>query len=709
MAGKSRRSKKSKKSPAAANARRNAAAMGKKARRSRSSARARSHERDLGNAAEYTFSGSGSAFGFAVPADGGEDLFIPPQLTMGAMHGDKVLVRRIREGERFFGKGNEGEVVEIVARGCTEVVGTLHRAGDMIYVAPDEKKIGAAVEVEDSVCDIADGDKVRVRIDAYPDEYRRRQYVRRRRFAGNDGTPEAVAAGCVIANYGSAETKDANYRAILDAAGIPQVFGDPVIAEAERAAEEVLLPNGRLDLRGDIIFTIDGAGAKDLDDAISLKPDGDGYILGVHIADVSHYVKANGEVDREAFSRGTSVYFVDKVVPMLPEVLSNGCCSLNAGEDKYALSAIMTLDADGEIVSAKFAKTIIRSAVRGVYSEVNNVLAHGEESEYFEKYSAVYSTLTLMEKLYRVLDARARKKGAMELDSREAEILLGEDGMPCEIRARERGTAERLIEQFMLRANVAAATFLRDHGVSGVYRIHEDPSPEKMGALAIFCHNMGLDVSGICSISDGAVAEPVHNVTPAKLSAVLDEAKEAGIGDIVSGVMLRSLMKAKYAPMPSPHFGLAEPLYCHFTSPIRRYPDLFVHRAISAVLEGGGSIPGSAEAAENATATEIRAVNAERAIEDLYMALYMRERIGEEFPAIITSVTGFGIFAETDELCEGLIPASTLGDDYTVNEAMYTATVRRDGQVHKFALGDRIKIRVTDASPALGKVTFAMV
>lgn len=707
MSGKSRdkrNAKKSRKSPSAANARRNAAAMGKKGRR-RSAERART--RGLAEASEYKFSGSGAAFGFAVPSDGGEDLFIPPRLTMGAMHGDLVRVRRIREGERFFGKGNEGEVVEIISRGTTEVVGTLHRAGNMIYVSPDEKKIGA-VEVEDSVCDISDGDKVRVRIDAYPDEYRRRQYVRRRRFDSRGDLPEAVAAGCVVTNYGSSETKDANYRAILDAAGIPQVFGDGVLSEAERAAGEALTPDARLDLRQEIIFTIDGAGAKDHDDAISLKPNGDGYILGVHIADVSHYVRADGEVDREAFLRGTSVYFVDKVVPMLPEVLSNGCCSLNAGEDKYALSAIMTLDTDGEITSAKFAKSIIKSSVRGVYTEVNDVLARGEGSEYFGKYRAVYDTLTLMEKVYRILDARAKKMGAMELDSREAEILLGEDGMPCDIKARERGTAERLIEQFMLRANVAAATFMRDRAISGVYRIHENPSPEKMQALAVFCHNMGLDVSGICKIEGGEAVSPANGVTPAVLSAVLDEAKEKGIGEVVSGVMLRSLMKAKYAPVPSPHFGLAEPLYCHFTSPIRRYPDLFVHRAISAALEGRGSITGSAEAAENSTATEIRAVNAERAIEDLYIALYMRERIGEQFDAVITSVTGFGIFAETDGLCEGLIPASTLGDSYTVNEAVYTATVRRGGKVRTLAIGDRIHIRVTDASPALGSVTFAM-
>ena len=655
------------------------------------------------------FSGSGSAFGFARPADGvGDDMFIPPAFTCGAMHGDLIRVRRLIPGDRGFGKGNECEVTQILERKCLYIVGTFRIIDDMPLVIPDEKKLGQAAEILYTECDIREGDKVKLKITLYPEEYRNQHYVRRRKHRHRFSDIEITVAGEVVANYGDGESRSANYEAILDMSGIPRHFPESVLAEADSVATEALSADGRLDLRDSVIFTIDGAGAKDLDDAISISRRGDGYTLGVHIADVSHYVRKGGTIDTEALSRGTSVYFVDKVVPMLPEVLSNGCCSLNADEDKYALSAFIDLDRTGEMESYSFAKTIIRSAVRGVYSEINDVLDKGASSAFAEKYAPVMESLSVMEELYRILQRRSRNRGALDLDGDEAMILLDGEGTPVEIIPRTRGVAERIIEQFMLRANVAAASFLKESGRSGVYRIHEEPAADKMQNFAVFAHNMGLDVKDICRMSaDGAEAK--SGITPAMLSGILAQAKDKDIGEPVSGVLLRSLMKAKYSPAPALHFGLAEELYCHFTSPIRRYPDLFVHRSITAAIEGNPDIHGSGEAAQRSTDTEIRAVEAERAIESMYMALYMSGHIGEEYDATVTSVTSFGIFARTDNLCEGLIPSAALGEVLSFNDKALTVTVRFGGAVHVLHLGDRIRIRVVSASVSTGKVEFEMV
>lgn len=662
-----------------------------------------------GKTYECIYSGTGSAFGFAKPVSenyAGEDFFIPPKLTGGAVNGDEVLVRQLLPGEYGFGKGNEGAVIEITKRRITDILGVLRSIGDVLYVIPDDRKDGKAIEVTGSNFKVSEGDKVRLKITIFPDEYRRLPHVRRK-FEKSGELIEAYCGGEIIASYGPADTKSANYKAILDMAGIPQIFPKEALDEANSAAEAPLNNEGRLDLRDQIIFTIDGEDAKDLDDAISISRSGDEYLLGVHIADVSHYVSAGGAVDREAMSRGTSVYFVDKVVPMLPEILSNGCCSLNAGEDKYALSAVMQIDSHGEIVSSRFSKSIIRSVVRGVYSEVNDILGNGITSAYAEKYKVVIPSLEIMAELYHILDKRSRERGALDLDGDEAVILLDKDGMPESIMPRSRGMAERLIEQFMLRANVAAASFLKNSGRSGVYRIHEEPAAEKMQSFAIFAHNMGLDVGGICRLC-GESAEVYNKITPSALSEILEQAKEKGIGEAVSGVLLRSLMKARYSPAPSMHFGLAEELYCHFTSPIRRYPDLFVHRAISSAISGGPDIKGSAEAAERSSDTEIRAVDAERRIEALYMALYMKQRIGEILDAVIVSVTSFGIFARTDNMCEGLIPLSEFGNNVSFNEKMMSLTVKAGSFAHTYRLGDKLQIAVTAADIAVGKVTFGL-
>lgn len=637
------------------------------------------------------FSDSGRGFGFAVITEGdgvgSEDLYIAPEDTRGAMTDDIVLVHRFRRGEAGYTRGNEGEVTKILERANTEIVGTFTMHGALGTVRPDNDKLHALVHV--SGADIGEartGDKVAVRIHSFPNRRR--------------GDDVFVLAGCVTAVFGKAETREANYAAILHKNGIPTEFPDEVIWEAEDSAARKIDPAGRTDFCDLPTLTIDGADAKDLDDAISLEKTADGWRLYVHIADVSHYVPEGGAIDREAYKRGTSVYFVDKVVPMLPVALSNGACSLNGGEVRYALTAIIDLDREGNPTAYDFKKSVIRSDVRGVYSEVNDIFENGHESPYAQKYAGVLPMLTDMHELYGILKTAADKRGQLSLESVEAKFILDEKGIPTDIVARTRGIGEMMIEQFMLAANVAAATFLSSRSQPCLYRIHPDPMPDKMRSFAIFAHNMGLDASGIG-----------EGVSPHRLSEVLAEAEEKHIAECVSGVMLRSLSKAKYSENAAPHYGLALKLYAHFTSPIRRYPDLFVHRAITSVLTGSRRPAHPAESARVSSEAELRAVTAERGIEDLYMAQYASFHIGEEYAAEITSVCSFGVFARTDKLFEGLIPIEALfgrGARPDFDEDAHTLRGRVGGEIRSYRLGDKITVRVENADVPAGQIDFSL-
>lgn len=505
-------------------------------------------------------------------------------------------------------------------------------------------------------------------------------------------------APCRITHvFGASDSRRANYEQILASCGIETHFPESVTDEAERVSSQKLTPDGREDLRGRLILTIDGEDAKDLDDAVSLVRTEDGWELGVHIADVSHYVRGGSETDREAMRRGTSVYFTDKVVPMLPKALSNGACSLNAGEDKYALSAHITLDREGRMRGARVAKSIIRSAVRGVYSEVNALMAEGESSEYYSKYAQVYSMLSDMHELYRLRERIAVERGYIELESAEAQILLDEAGEPVEIVRRERGDAERLIEQFMLLANEAVALYMSTRGLPCVYRIHETPDEEKIDSFLLLCANYGLDATAISSGDVSALA----------YSHILDQARERGVADIVSEGMLRSFMKAKYSDVRSPHFGLALDHYAHFTSPIRRYPDLSVHRILSVYLAHGEQKAKryalfARESALRSSENELRALTAERAISDLYRTVYMKKHEGEEFDARVVSVQPFGFFCALENTCEGLVPVASLRGFYHYSETMGTLA-SRDNVISP---GDAVRIRVRFADVARQKVEF---
>ena len=444
-------------------------------------------------------------YGF-VTSDG-KEYFVPPRFTAGAKNGDTVAIKKIDIRSKYAGKGNEAEVVGIIKHANETVIGTfkiLPRGGRYISgaVTPDDARLRFTVYIDRKYFGGAkDGDKVVCLVTSFP-EYE-----------------DEEASGKITEVLGKADSQEANYKAILIKNGITTEFSDKALSEAEEASNEKIKIAGRVDLRKENIFTIDGADAKDLDDAISVKKTKNGYVLGVHIADVSHYVRENTILDSEAMSRGTSVYFTDKVVPMLPVALSNGICSLNAGVNRYALSAIMTLDRYGNIEKTEIKRSVICSKVRGVYSELNDIIEKGEKSEFYKKYEHVYDDFSKMLELYGILKTKARRKGAIELEGEEAKIILDNTGHPTDIVKRERGESEKLIEQFMLCANEAVATYLNTLKLPCVYRVHEEPDPEKINSFAVFASNLGVDTS------------PLHTkgpVTPAALSEVLENAKRKG-------------------------------------------------------------------------------------------------------------------------------------------------------------------------------------
>ncbi len=502
-----------------------------------------------------------------------------------------------------------------------------------------------------------------------------------------------------LVNFGKTESREANYSAILSECGIDVDFTKEEEAEASFFASRPIELGERADFREKIIFTIDGEGAKDLDDAISLsRLRGGGYELGVHIADVSHYVAERSHLDRAVMARGTSVYFTDKVVPMLPTSLSNGACSLNANEDKYALSAIIKLSRSGEILDVEITPSLIRSKLRGIYSEVNAIFEKRADEKILEKYKSVIPTLEKMRGLYLILKSKSEKRGALELDSPEAEILLDEKGAPYDIVKRERGDAEKLIEAFMLTANEAVATKLYDAKIPCVYRVHEPPAPDKLTEFLNYAHNMGFDTSYISR----------EKCEPADFARLLDAATEKGVSLPLSYSMLRSMSKAKYSAERMDHFGLALSKYCHFTSPIRRLSDLATHRIIRKVLLEGKRPEIYASYAKRAAAAasdgELRALSAERRIENLYKVIYMQSRIGEEFEATVSSVTSFGLFCMPENTCEGLVPISELGANFIFDEK--NLTIRSRELIYK--LGDKVRVRLEEADIIRGKLRYSI-
>ncbi len=635
-------------------------------------------------AASGIFSSSKSGFGFVSIEGREDDIFIPEDKTLGAIDGDFVEIIFHEYTSRAGEKKTEGRVKRIIEYGRKTIIGTLceerirhgRRSVKRIYLLPDDSKIRLHPSIRNDM-----GAYVGCKVEA---------------LIKRDGSS---CPDCdVIRVFGETESREANYEAILADEGIILDFTPTELYEAERAANEPVSLEGRTDLRGQTVFTIDGEGAKDLDDAVSLERTEQGYRLGVHIADVSHYVKEKTALDRCVMARGTSVYFTDKVVPMLPKSLSNGACSLNAGEDKYALSAVIELDREGNILDLTLLQSVIRSKLRGVYSEVNLLFSQEADEHIRKKYEAVMPTLCLMHELYLVLKKKNFLRGGIDFDAPEAQIILGEDGMPTEIIKRERGDSERLIEQFMLTANEAVASFLSKKNIPCVYRIHEAPPEDKLSDFVDYMHNLGFDTSVITK------AVPA----PADFGRLLELAREKELFLPVSYTMLRAMSKARYSEIKKTHFGLGIDDYCHFTSPIRRLSDLATHRIIKRVLfeEKNFKIyePYAKRAAAAATDAELRAVSAERRIEDLYKVLFMQEHIGKEFVGTVTSVTSFGMFCELENTCEGLVPMKGMPGMFIFDEK--NLSLRCGTLIYK--IGDRVNIILEEADIIRGKLTFSI-
>ena len=619
-------------------------------------------------------------FSFMRPEGGGEDVYIPCEANGGALPGDKVIISLHDDG-----KGPSGSVQRLYAKGRRLVVGTVRRyQGKWELLADADYRV--PLDIARNTVGAVVGDKVQARVSL-----------------AKNGRDMSCA---ILKIYGEAECARICADAIIDALGIPSVFSEEVLRSAEELSARGVTEEdiaGREDLRDHPIFTIDGEDAKDLDDAICVKKNADGYELSVHIADVSHYVRDESPLDREALARGTSVYFADRVIPMYPEAISNGICSLNAHTDKLTFSVFLQFDTEGKMLDYRFAKTVIDSKVRGVYAEVNAILDGTASNELLEKYAPVRQVIDDARELYEKLRSASDVRGNVHFTSLESRFVLDENGVCVGLRERESGTAEEMIEQFMIAANIAAAKLARRAQIPFVYRVHESPNPEALDRVAQLLRTLGVNTT---MLSD--------NPSPADVDAVLTQVKDSPYENIVSNALLRAMAKARYDDQPLGHFGLALADYCHFTSPIRRYPDSFIHRVLSAYTEGASQVElvkdfdGKAvQAAELSSQCEMRAVTAERRTEACYMAEYLSHYIGEEFDGTVSGVAEHGMFVRLASSAEGLVPHDELpADDFEYDGI---ATYRSPSSGKTFRVGDTVRIRVAAAKIATGKVLFQLI
>lgn len=632
-----------------------------------------------------TFQGHERGYGFVVPDDPGQgDLFIQSDRVKGAMHGDRVVARIIR----YYSddRNSEGEIVKILFRANEKIVGTFEKSYSVGYVIPDLKKIKGHVIVPlDKSMGAKPHQKVVVEITRYPE-------------------PERNAEGQIVEILGDADEKGVDALSILRAYKIPVDFPEEVIREARSIPQELTPEDyaGRRDLRGLTMVTIDGEDARDLDDAVSLEITENGnYLLGVHIADVSHYVKENSPLDREALKRGTSVYFPDMVIPMLPKELSNGICSLNPKVDRLAFSVFMEIDSLGRVVSHEIVESVINVNERMTYTNVYKILEE-KDPELIERYRPLVPMFEKMKELALILMKRRNIRGAIDFDFEEAKIILDENGKPVKIGKYEITIANKIIEEFMLLCNETVSEHFYWAEIPFVYRIHEDPDPEKIKRLNEFLFNFGVRIKGS------------GNVHPRALQDVLAKVKGTPQERVISTMMLRSLQKARYSDEHTWHFGLAANYYSHFTSPIRRYPDLIIHRIMKEYLHGkfdekrnehySSILP---EITKHCSERERSAEEAEREYEDLKKAEYMQQHIGETFTGIVSGITSFGMFVELDNTVEGLVRLTSMDDDfYDFDEKLQVLIGVRTGKVYR--IGDTVEVVVTNADPKTRQVDFTL-
>lgn len=643
-------------------------------------------EQPEGIQAEGTFIGHPKGFGFVEIEGQDEDIFIPESDTGTAMHQDKVRI--IIRDDKKEGKRQEGVVVKVLERGMPEIVGTYQLNRDFGFVISDNPKFSKDIFIpRKEAAGIKNGDKVIAVITDYG--------------SGNKN-PE----GKIKENLGNIRTPGTDILAIVKSFGIPSEFPEKVMKQAQRVPDHVLDADrdGRLDLRHLQTVTIDGEDAKDLDDAISLTKEGAIYHLGVHIADVSNYVQYNSALDREALKRGTSVYLADRVVPMLPERLSNGICSLNQGEDRLALSCLMDINEKGKVVSHQIAETVINVNERMCYTDVKNILEDTDE-EAKKRYDALIPMFFMMKELSGILRNSRHHRGSIDFDFPESKIILNAAGKAIDVKPYEANVATKIIEDFMLMANETVAQEYCTEEIPFVYRTHDNPDPEKVESLLTLLHNQGVKIQ-----------KAKEEITPKEIQQIIESIEGLPNEAMISRLVLRSMKQAKYTTECSGHFGLAAKYYCHFTSPIRRYPDLQIHRIIKDNLRGRLMREGRTEhyaeildeVARQSSVCERRADEAERESDKLKKAEYMSYHLGEEFEGIISGVTGWGLYVELPNTVEGLVHVNTLRDDYYVfDQESYELRGEMTKKVYK--LGDKVRVRVADADKMLKTVDFELV
>ena len=643
-------------------------------------------EQPEGIQAEGTFIGHPKGFGFVEIEGQDEDIFIPESDTGTAMHQDKVRI--IIRDDKKEGKRQEGVVVKVLERGMPEIVGTYQLNRDFGFVISDNPKFSKDIFIpRKEAAGIKNGDKVIAVITDYG--------------SGNKN-PE----GKIKENLGNIRTPGTDILAIVKSFGIPSEFPEKVMKQAQRVPDHVLDADrdGRLDLRHLQTVTIDGEDAKDLDDAISLTKEGAIYHLGVHIADVSNYVQYNSALDREALKRGTSVYLADRVVPMLPERLSNGICSLNQGEDRLALSCLMDINEKGKVVSHQIAETVINVNERMCYTDVKNILEDTDE-EAKKRYDALIPMFFMMKELSGILRNSRHHRGSIDFDFPESKIILNAAGKAIDVKPYEANVATKIIEDFMLMANETVAQEYCTEEIPFVYRTHDNPDPEKVESLQTLLHNQGVKIQ-----------KAKEEITPKEIQQIIESIEGLPNEAMISRLVLRSMKQAKYTTECSGHFGLAAKYYCHFTSPIRRYPDLQIHRIIKDNLRGRLMREGRTEhyaeildeVARQSSVCERRADEAERESDKLKKAEYMSYHLGEEFEGIISGVTGWGLYVELPNTVEGLVHVNTLRDDYYVfDQESYELCGEMTKKVYK--LGDKVRVRVADADKMLKTVDFELV
>ena len=633
-----------------------------------------------------TYRKNQKGFGFVKLEGQEEEIYISKENSYNALNGDTVAIKIISEKEAD--KKAEGKIVKIVRHEKDTVVGTFQKNRNFGFVVPDDKNFGTDIFISKSHWEKArNNHKVLVKIIKYPEKGKN-------------------AEGEIIEILGGVNEAGVDMLSLIRQYELPYKFSEEVVSEAKAFGNKINEKNleGRRDLRQDIIFTIDGEDAKDLDDAIHVEKLTNGnYRLDVHIADVSNYVREKTELDKEAYLRGTSIYMLGRVIPMLPRELSNGICSLNAGEDRFTLSCSMEITPKAKVVSSDIYKAVIRVTERMSYTDVQKILDRSDE-KILKRYEKYISHFDLMAELANILKDKRRENGYLNLDIPESKIILDENGVAIDVKKYETYFANEIIEQFMLIANETVAERFYWLQAPFIYRNHEAPDLDKVKDLNKTLYNFGYKIK----ISKEEI------IYPNEFAKILDEVKGKEEEKVVSNIILRTLRVAKYEAENKGHFGIASKYYCHFTSPIRRYPDLFIHRIISKYLETNYMVNDfwvkkyekrAEKRAENCSERERVATKVEREAEDIKKAEFMESKIGEEYEGIVSSVTNFGIFVELDNTVEGLIRYEKLGDEYFIyNEETRQAIGENSGKVYK--IGDKVKIRVAYANKLMRQIDF---